>query len=128
MLDFEHADWRDRLAADPPDFVKVLIRHRADGDPADDRHPARAAASSSATACAASPAGFLLELLTPYSEAERAETSAEQLEVDVRPRLVVEAITQIQDAGVDRRRVEGRGGRRPRRLRGDRRRGPPRRS
>ena len=46
-------------------------------------------------------AGFLLELLTPYSAAERAERTADELEVAIRPRLVVEAITQIQEAGVN---------------------------
>jgi myo-inositol catabolism protein IolC len=100
LLEFEHADWRDRLAADPPTFAKVLIRHRADGDPADiavqlDR------LKEISDACAAGPAGFLLELLTPYSERERADASAEQLEVAVRPRLVVEAIDQIRAAGVE---------------------------
>jgi myo-inositol catabolism protein IolC len=100
VLEFEHADWRERLATDPPTFAKVLIRHRADGDPGDvavqlDRLKAIS------EACAAGPAGFLLELLTPYSEAERSGLSPEQLEVDVRPRLVVEAIDQIRAAGVE---------------------------
>ena len=108
VLDFEHGDWRDRLAADPPDFVKVLIRHRADGDPADVATQLERLGEIS-DACAASPAGFLLELLTPYTDAERSESTAEQLEVTVRPGLVVEAITQIQDAGVapDVWKVEG---------------------
>ncbi len=108
LLGFEHDDWRDRLAADPPDFVKVLIRHRADGDP-DDVATQLERLGEISDACAASPAGFLLELLTPYSDAERSESTAEQLEVTVRSRLVVEAITQIQDAGVapDVWKVEG---------------------
>ena len=108
VLDFEHGDWRDRLAADPPDFVKVLIRHRADGDPGDVATQLERLGEIS-DACAASPAGFLLELLTPYNDAERSESPAEQLELTVRPRLVVEAITQIQDAGVapDVWKVEG---------------------
>ena len=52
---------------------------------------------------------FLLELLTPYSDSERAARSAAELEVAVRPRLVIDAITQIQDAGVaaDVWKVEG---------------------
>ena len=108
LLDFEHADWRDRLAADPPDYVKVLIRHRADGEAA-----ALAVQlerlSQLSEACAASPAAFLVELLTPYSEAELADNSAERLELDLRPRLVVDAIAQIQEAGVaaDVWKVEG---------------------
>ena len=108
VLGFEHADWRDRLAADPPDFVKVLIRHRADGDSADIAAQLERLVEVS-DACAASTAGFLLELLTPFSAEESAEHSADQLELDLRPRLVVEAITQIQDAGVstDVWKVEG---------------------
>jgi myo-inositol catabolism protein IolC len=100
ILEFEHDDWRDRLAAHPPDFVKVLIRHRVDGDVGDiavqlDR------LGQIADACAKSPAGFLLELLTPYTEAECAASSTDELEVTVRPRLVVDAIRQIQEAGVN---------------------------
>ncbi len=100
VLEFEHADWRDRLASDPPTFAKVLIRHRADGDPADIATQLERLQEIS-DACAAGPAGFLLELLTPYTEAERAGADAESLEIDVRPRLVVEAIHQIQDSGVE---------------------------
>ena len=71
ILEFEHDDWRNRLAADPPDFVKVLIRHRADGDPAGIATQLDRLVQVS-DACATSTAGFLLELLTPYSAAERA--------------------------------------------------------
>jgi myo-inositol catabolism protein IolC len=100
VFEFEHADWRERLAADPPTFAKVLIRHRADGDPGDvDVQLERLKEISDA--CAGGPAGFLLELLTPYADAERAVASAEQLEVEVRPRLVVDAIDQIRAAGVE---------------------------
>ncbi len=108
ILEFEHDDWRDRLAADPPDFVKVLIRHRADGAPADVATQLERLIEVS-DACATSTAGFLLELLTPYSAAERAECGSDELELVVRPRLVVDAITQIQDAGVaaDVWKVEG---------------------
>jgi myo-inositol catabolism protein IolC len=100
LFDFEHSDWRDRLAAEPPDFVKVLIRHRADGDPADVVIQLERLREIG-DACAASPSGFLLELLTPYTDAERSGSTAERLETTVRPRLIVEAINQIQDAGVD---------------------------
>jgi myo-inositol catabolism protein IolC len=100
VLEFEHSDWRDRLASDPPTFAKVLIRHRADGDPADvDIQLERLREISDA--CAAAAPGFLLELLTPYTEAELAAAGAERLELEVRPRLVVEAVHQIQEAGVE---------------------------
>lgn len=100
VLEFEHADWRDRLAEDPPTFAKVLIRHRADGDPAAVAIQLERLREIS-DACAGGPARFLLELLTPYTEAERAGASAEQLELELRPRLVVDAVHQIQDAGVE---------------------------
>jgi myo-inositol catabolism protein IolC len=108
ILEFQHADWRDRLAADPPTFAKVLIRHRADGD-APEVTTQLDRLRQISDACAAGPVEFLLELLTPYSAAERAGSSTEQLEVAVRPRLVVDAITQIQEAGVaaDVWKVEG---------------------
>lgn len=100
VLEFEHDDWRERLTADPPDFVKVLIRHRADGAAADvARQLDRLVQISSA--CATSPAAFLLELLVPFSDSERDGSTPEDLEQRVRPRLVVEAIRQIQEAGVE---------------------------
>ena len=101
ILEFEHDDWRDRLAADPPDFVKVLIRHRADGDAADVATQLDRLGEVSDACCdehGAVPARAAHAVL---GSRESAASSAEELEVAVRPRLVVDAITQIQDAGVD---------------------------
>ena len=108
VLGFEHADWRDRLAADPPDFVKVLIRHRADGDSADIAAQLERLVEVS-DACAASTAGFLLELLTPFSAEESAEHSADQLEA--RPPPPPRRRGDHADPGCRcrHRRVEGRG-------------------
>ena len=99
VLEFEHDDWRDRLVDDPPTMAKVLIRHRADGD-AGEVATQLARLGEISDACAEGPVQFLLELLTPFSDAER-EAGEERLELDVRPRLVVDAIAQIREAGVD---------------------------
>ena len=99
VLEFEHDDWRRRLVDDPPTMAKVLIRHRADGD-AGEVATQLARLGEISDACAEGPVEFLLELLTPFSAAER-EAGEERLELDVRPRLVVEAIEQIREAGVD---------------------------
>ena len=80
-------------------MAKVLIRHRADGD-AGEVATQLARLGEISDACAEGPVEFLLELLTPFSAAER-EAGEERLELDVRPRLVVEAIEQIREAGVD---------------------------
>jgi myo-inositol catabolism protein IolC len=99
VLEFEHDDWRDRLVADPPTMAKVLVRHRADGV-AHEVATQLARLGEISDACAQGSVEFLLELLTPFTDAEE-EVGAERLELDVRPRLVTEAIEQMRAAGVD---------------------------
>ena len=100
VLGFEHDDWRDRLAADPPDFVKVLIRHRADGDAGDVATQLDRLVDVS-DAVRGEPGTVPARVAHPVLRRRARGSDAEQLEVTVRPRLVVEAITQIQDAGVE---------------------------
>lgn len=117
VLEFEHADWRRRLAdldrrarceptagpadpSDPSDYAKVLVRHRADGDAAANTVQLERLVEIS-NACADSAAGFLLELLVPFSASERSSQDAAELENSLRPQLIVAAIAQIQAAGVE---------------------------
>lgn len=112
VLDFEHADWRERIArldaTSPPCIVKVLVRHRADDHSAGhDVQLARLVEVSEE--CAGRSAPFLLELLTPFTTAEQADTGVDALESQVRPRLVLDAIAELQARGVrpDLWKVEG---------------------
>lgn len=128
VLEFEHDDWRGRLAdldrrarsqptagptnpsdpSDPSDYAKVLVRHRADGDDASNAVQLERLGEIS-DACAESAAGFLLELLVPFSASERSSLDAAELETSLRSQLIVGAIAQIQAAGVqpDVWKVEG---------------------
>lgn len=103
VLVFEHDDWRARLdalaAADGTAYAKILVRHRVGGD-ADGNAVQLARLVQIDTACRDTGVPLLLEVLTPYRADELAASTAEQLETSLRPRLVVEAIADIQAAGV----------------------------
>lgn len=103
VLAFEHDDWRDRLAAlaaaDGPVFAKILVRHRADGDPAGNATQLERLVEIDG-ACRTAGVPFLLEVLTPYRDDELAGHDPGELERTLRPRLLVDAIADIQDAGV----------------------------
>lgn len=103
VLAFEHDDWRRRLdevAAGGGDvFAKVLVRHRVDGDPAGNALQLARLGEVDA-ACRDTGVPLLLEVLTPYRQRELDDTSGDELESSLRPRLVVDAIADIQAAGV----------------------------
>ena len=106
VLDFEHADWAARLrqlvgtADRRAGLAKLLVRHRADDDAAARKVQLERLRQFSA-ACASAGVEFLLELLTPFRDDERATHDDRELENVVRPRLVADAIGEIQAAGVE---------------------------
>lgn len=123
VLEFQHTDWRDRLDAlgasaerspdgdttdAAPMYAKVLVRHRTDGD-ADGNALQLERLVEISDACAGTSVGFLLEVLTPFTAAERAAHDPAELEASWRAQLVVDAIAEIQAAGVaaDVWKVEG---------------------
>ncbi|MGH9135623.1 MAG: 2-deoxy-5-keto-D-gluconate 6-phosphate aldolase domain-containing protein [Acidimicrobiales bacterium] len=106
VLEFEHEDWEARLAALTgrpgvrAGLAKLLVRHRADGDAAA-RTVQLERLRRFSDACAAAGLEFMLELLTPFDDAELAGHDVEELENVVRPRLITDAIAEIQAAGVE---------------------------
>lgn len=106
VLDFEHADWVARLESlagttgERAGIAKLLVRHRTDDEP-EARNVQLGRLREFSDACAAANVEFLLELLTPFNGGERAAHDERELENEVRPRLVVDAIHEIQEAGVD---------------------------
>ena len=106
VLDFEHPDWAARitlLAGGPGEragLAKLLIRHRTDDDP-EARNVQLERLREFSEACADAGVEFLLEVLTPFNDAERAAHDDGALENVVRPRLVTDAIAEIQAAGVE---------------------------
>lgn len=123
VLEFEHEDWRQRLAGleqasrsgrragdgpAPDTFAKVLVRYRADGDEA--AHAVQLARLREISdACADSLVRFMVEVIAPFTDRERSTIGPTALETSLRPRLVVEAMSQMQAAGVapDVWKVEG---------------------
>jgi myo-inositol catabolism protein IolC len=95
-LRFEHTDWRERLDAIHPTWAKVLVRYNPSGDAAMNGRQ-RDRLLDLQTVARAIRVGFLLELLVPPEPAQRAE----DYDVATRPRLVVEAIDQLHEAGVE---------------------------
>jgi 5-dehydro-2-deoxygluconokinase len=106
VVDFEHPDWAERikqLAAVPGEragLAKLLVRHRTDDDP-ESKDAQLGRLRNFSEACANSGVEFLLELLTPFNDGERAAHDDRELENVVRPRLVADAIAEIQAAGVE---------------------------
>ncbi|WP_117000781.1 2-deoxy-5-keto-D-gluconate 6-phosphate aldolase domain-containing protein [Desertimonas flava] len=103
VLVFEHDDWRLRLdalaARDGTAYAKVLVRHRTDGDP-EARATQLGRLAEIDRECRVRGVPLLLEVLTPYRDDELAGSTADELEASLRPRLVVDAIADIQSAGV----------------------------
>ena len=106
VLDFEHPDWAARIdqlaggSGERAGLAKLLVRHRIDDDP-DSRKLQLDRLREFSEACANAGVEFLLELLTPFNDGERAAHDDGELENVVRPRLVTDAIAEIQAAGVE---------------------------
>lgn len=114
VLAFEHDDWPARLddlaasAGTGAALAKLLIRHRADGA-ADGRSLQLERLRTFSDSCVAAGVAFLLELLTPFDADELADADTAALEDVVRPALIIAAIREIQDAGIEAKvwKVEG---------------------
>lgn len=106
VLAFEHADWTARIArlagtpGERAGLAKLLVRHRTDDDP-ESRNVQLDRLRQFSDACAAAGVEFLLEILTPFNDAERAAHDDNTLENEVRPRLIADAMAEIQAAGVE---------------------------
>ena len=102
-FDFEYgANFAAHIEAYQPTFVKALVRFNPRGDQALNRRQTVRLKQLS-DYCSRARREFLLELLVPATDAQRAwvRTAGASYDRDLRPRLLLEAIRLLQDAGVE---------------------------
>jgi myo-inositol catabolism protein IolC len=103
-FDFEYGeDFVRHLEAISPTFCKVLVRYNPEGDrPLNCRQAERLKRLSDFLA-GANRSRFMLELLVPAEKAQLAKLGGDKkaYDLEVRPRLMVEAIGELQAGGVE---------------------------
>jgi myo-inositol catabolism protein IolC len=103
-FDFEYGeDFGQHIEAFHPTFCKVLVRFNPDGDAALNAQQAARLKRLSEYLHGKSKSLFMFELLVPAEKAqlERVGGDKKAYDRDVRPGLMVQAIQQLQDAGVE---------------------------
>lgn len=102
-FDFEYGeDFAKHIENIKPSFCKVLVRYNPEGEKAlNQRQAARLKRLSDYLK--KSPSKFMFELLVPPEPAqlEKLKDDKKAYDREMRPRLMVEAIQQLQDAGVE---------------------------
>lgn len=102
-FEFEFGDeFAAHIEAIAPTFAKVLVRYNPEGDAVlNARQATRLALLSDY--CSRAGQLFMFELLVPATPAQLARVGGRQAsyDLDVRPRLMLETIRELQDAGVE---------------------------
>lgn len=103
-FDFEYGDdFAAHLETISPTFCKVLVRYNPDGDATlNARQTERLAILSDYLHSAGGPQ-FMFELLVPPEPAQLQQVGGDhgRYDIELRPQLMVRAITQLQDNGVE---------------------------
>ena len=102
-FDFEYGDeFGDHIERFDPDFTKVLVRYNPDGEEELNRRQADRLVTLSAW-LADRGRSFLFELLVPAEDEQLASVGGEveRYDAELRPGLMVRAIAELQDAGVE---------------------------
>jgi 5-dehydro-2-deoxygluconokinase len=100
---FEYGDrWRDHIEAFAPTFAKVLVRYNTENDEAMNRRQA-ARLKQVSDYCRQTNRHFLFELLVPmtHEQSDRLEGSQRLYDQHLRPSLMIAAIKELQQAGVE---------------------------
>ena len=100
---FEYGEeFGDHIDAFDPDFVKVLVRYNPEGDRALNRRQTERLATLSEWLREREPK-FLFELLVPAEPEQLAAVGGDGARYDreLRPRLMLEAVRELQDGGVE---------------------------
>ncbi|HJZ21928.1 MAG TPA: DUF2090 domain-containing protein [Bradyrhizobium sp.] len=100
---FEYGDrWRDHIEAFAPTFAKVLVRYNPENDEAMNRRQA-ARLKQVSDYCRQTNRHFLFELLVPmtHEQSDRLEGSQRLYDQHLRPSLMIAAIKELQQAGVE---------------------------
>lgn len=103
-FEFEYGeDFAKHIEAFHPTFCKVLVRYNPEGDQALNRRQAARLKQLSDYLAAERRSLFLFELLVPPEKAQFDKLKGDKnaYDVEVRPGLMVEAIHELQDAGVE---------------------------
>jgi myo-inositol catabolism protein IolC len=103
-FDFEYGeDFAKHIEAFQPTFCKVLVRYNPDGDQALNRQQAARLKRLSDYLHGKGTSRFMFELLVPAEKVQldRVKGDKKAFDLEVRPRLMVQAIQQLQDAGVE---------------------------
>ena len=103
-FDFEYGeDFARHIEAIRPTFSKVLVRYNPEGDRALNARQARRLKRLSGYLHNQSGPLFMFELLVPAekSQLERLNGDKKAYDVQLRPQLMVRAIEELQDAGVE---------------------------
>ena len=103
-FDFEYGeDFARHIEAIRPTFSKVLVRYNAEGDSALNRRQAGRLKRLSDYLHNGGSSLFMFELLVPAekSQLDRLNGDKKAYDVQLRPQLMVQAIEDLQDAGVE---------------------------
>ena len=103
-FDFEYdRDFAKHIQAFRPTFCKVLVRYNAEGDQALNRRQAARLKRLSDYLHSESRSLFMFELLVPAEKAqlEKLKGDKKAYDLELRPRLMVQSIEQLQDAQVE---------------------------
>jgi myo-inositol catabolism protein IolC len=103
-FEFEYGeDFARHIEAFDPTFCKVLVRYNAEGDRALNQRQAARLKRLSDFLAAKNRTRFMFELLVPPEKAQLDRLKGDQkaYDLELRPSLMVEAIRELQDAGVE---------------------------
>jgi myo-inositol catabolism protein IolC len=103
-FDFEYGeDFAKHIEAFHPTFCKVLVRYNPEGDQALNRRQAARLKRLSDYLQSKGESRFMFELLVPAEKAQLEQVKGDKkaYDLELRPKLVVQAIHQLQDAGVE---------------------------
>jgi myo-inositol catabolism protein IolC len=103
-FDFEYGeDFARHIEAFDPTFCKVLVRYNPEGDGALNKRQAARLKRLSEFLAARGRGRFMFELLVPAEkmQLDRLAGDKRAYDLELRPRLMVEAIQELQDRGVE---------------------------
>jgi len=103
-FNFEYGeDFAKHIEAFHPTFCKVLVRYNPEGDQALNRRQSARLKRLSDYLHGNGQSRFMFELLVPAekSQLERLKGDKKTYDLELRPRLMVQTISQLQDAGVE---------------------------
>src|ERR1700740_1641657 len=103
-FDFEYGeDFARHIEAFDPTFCKVLVRYNPEGDRALNKRTAARLKRLSDFLAARGRSRFMFELLVPAEkiQLDRLNGDKKAYDRELRPRLMIKAIRELQDSGVD---------------------------